>query len=206
MVVDQEEVLRLDIEMLELVLRVHQVEGFASLLHVAQQLFAGNARQAKRTALAEPVPEVAVGQLHDDEELAVDDVEAFERKNVGMAYGFDAGQGFEFLLGAVPILVSCLKIAVDELDRLVEAAGSLGLPNFAKAAPTQPLNEPVTGDGFGVAFNPHRHRPRPGGTWEGKSRGSRRAGTACAALSRRAGTLKPSFLQCESQTNLVVHA
>src|SRR5207244_10468509 len=107
---------------------------------------------------------------------------------------------------AVPIRVSCLQIVLDGLDRLVGAAGSLGLPNLGKGGPTQPLNEPVTGDGFGVAFNPHRHRPRPGGTWEGKSRGSRRAGTACAALSRRAGTLKPSFLQCESQTNHVVHA
>src|SRR5207302_1201529 len=136
----QEEVLRLDIEMLELVLRVHQVEGLGSLLHVAQQLVAGNAGQAKGTTLAEPVPEIAVGQLHDDEELPVDDVEAFERKDVGMAYGLDAGERFEFLLGAVPVLVGCLEIAVDELDRLVEAAGGLGLPNFAKAAPTQPLN------------------------------------------------------------------
>src|SRR5438132_14038408 len=87
-----------------------------------------------------------------------------------MANGLDAGQSFELLLGAVPILVGCLEIAVDELDRLVEAPGSLSLPNFAKAAPTQPFNTPVTGDGFGVAFNPHRHRPRPGGTMYGTTR------------------------------------
>ena len=43
--------------------------------------------------LAEAVPEVAVGQLHDDQELAVDDVVAFEGEDVGVADGLDALRG-----------------------------------------------------------------------------------------------------------------
>ena len=101
-VVDQEQVLRLDVEVLQLVLRVHQVQGLGRLLHVAEQLLARDAGQALGPALAEAVPEVAVGQLHDDDQLAVDDVEAFQRQDVGMADGLDAAEGLEFLLGPEP--------------------------------------------------------------------------------------------------------
>ena len=43
-------------------------------------------------ALLEAIPEGAVGQLHDDEQLTVDDVVAFQRQDVGMANGFDAAE------------------------------------------------------------------------------------------------------------------
>ena len=75
---DQEQVLRLDVEMLNLVLVVHQVQCFGRFVHVAEQFVARDARLALAAALAEAVPEVAVGQLHHDDELAIDDVESFE--------------------------------------------------------------------------------------------------------------------------------
>ena len=98
-VVDQEQVLRLDVEVLQLVLDVHQVERLGRLLHVAEQLVARDARQSLAAALLEAVPEVAVGQLHDDDQLAVDDVEAFQRQDEGMADRLDAVEGLELLLG-----------------------------------------------------------------------------------------------------------
>ena len=54
-------------------------------------------------ALLEAVPQVAVGQLHDDDELAVDDVVAFERQDVGVADRLDAAERLEFLLGAASV-------------------------------------------------------------------------------------------------------
>ena len=45
-VVNQENVLRFDVEVLKAILVVHQVEGFGALLHDAKQLRAGNALQS----------------------------------------------------------------------------------------------------------------------------------------------------------------
>ena len=56
-------------------------------------------------ALAEAVPEVAVGQLHDDHEPAVDDVVAVEGEEVRVADRLDALEGLEFLLGVADEVV-----------------------------------------------------------------------------------------------------
>ena len=70
-----------------------------------------------------------------------------------MADGLDAAQGFEFLLGATAVgAVGGLQVAVDELDGLEQAAGGLGLPDFAEAAAAQALDQPVAGDGLGSSF------------------------------------------------------
>ena len=84
-VVDEEQVLRLDVEVLQLVLGVHQVEHLGGLVHVAEQFVARDARHAAGRGIAEAVPEVAVGQLHDDQQPAFDDVVAFEGEQVGVA-------------------------------------------------------------------------------------------------------------------------
>jgi hypothetical protein len=155
--VDEEEVLRLDVQVLQLVLLVHQVEGLGGLLHVAEELVAGDAGHAAGAALLVAVPEVVVGQLHDDDEQAVDDVVAFQREDVGVADGLDAREGLELLLGAVAVVAGGAEVAEDELDGLVQAAGGLALPDLAKAAAADPLQEAVAGDRFGVVFDPHRH-------------------------------------------------
>ena len=129
--------------------------------HVAEQLVARDAGQALRAALLEAVPEVAVGQLHDDDELAVDDVEAFEREDERMADGLDALEGLEFLLGALAVLAGGVEVAVDELDGLEQAAGGLGFPDFAEAAAAQPLDQPVAGDRFGLGFDANGHTMNP---------------------------------------------
>src|SRR5262249_15198264 len=155
--VDQEEVLRLDVEVLELVLRVHQVERLGGLGHVAEQFLARDADLALGAALLEAVPEVLVGQLHDDHELAVDDVEAFQGQDVGVADRLDAAEGLQLLFGPLALFAEVLEVAVDELDGLEQAAGGFGLPDLAKAAAAQALEEPVAGDGLSQSFDPQRH-------------------------------------------------
>ena len=54
--------------------------------------------QPLRAAFAEPIPQALVRQLHDDHQLAVDDVIALQRQNVGMPDRLDSVEGFEFLL------------------------------------------------------------------------------------------------------------
>ena len=106
-------------------------------------------------AFFEAVPEVAVGQLHDDDELAVDNVVAFQRQDIGVANRFDAAEGFVFLGGAVVVVLvgggdvagpgrdagAALggQFAEYELDGLVEAAGGLALPDLAETAAAQAL-------------------------------------------------------------------
>ena len=75
-VADQEQVARLDVEVLQVVLLVHVVERFGRVAEVAQQVVARNADQAGRLALLEQVVQALVGQLHDDDQLAVDDLDA----------------------------------------------------------------------------------------------------------------------------------
>ena len=50
-------------------------------------------------AFLEAVPEIAVGQLHDDEQLAFDDIVPFQREDVRMANRLDAVERLELLLG-----------------------------------------------------------------------------------------------------------
>src|SRR5579871_429869 len=74
-----------------------------------------------------------------------------------MADALDAAEGFELLFGTHPILIGGLQIAEDEFDGLGQATGGNGLPYFAKAASSQPLDELVTRNRFGLTFNPDGH-------------------------------------------------
>src|SRR5208283_1793923 len=94
---------------------------------------------------------------HDDEELAVDDVVAFERENIGMADGLDPAKGLELLFGAHAFIAGGLQVSEDELDRLEEPAGRFDLPDLAEPASAQALAELVSGDGLGLALDPDRH-------------------------------------------------
>ncbi len=86
-------------------------------------------------ALAEPVPQVAVGQLHHDHQPAVDDVVAVQREQVRVADLLDPLERLEFLLGvADEVVVLTAQVAVDDLDGLEDAAGRFGPPDFAETA------------------------------------------------------------------------
>src|SRR5262249_36750120 len=65
--------------------------------------------------------------------------------------------GLEFLLGALGFPAGGIEFAVDELDRLEEPAGGLGLPDFAEAAAAEPFDQPITRNRLGVALDSDRH-------------------------------------------------
>ena len=156
-IVDKKQVLRLDVQVLELMLRIHQVEGFRGVVQVAVQFGARNSRQALRPAFAEAVPERAVGQFRHDDQLAVDDVETLDGENEGMADGDDAFEGLEFLAGTRAFFVGGFQIAVDEFDRLEHAARRFRLPHFAEAATTKALDEPVAWQWLGHTLDAYPH-------------------------------------------------
>ena len=60
-----------------------------------------------------------------------------------MADFLDAAEGLEFAAGALPV-----ETPIDELDRLDESAGRVGLPDFTVAAGADPLADRVSGDDF----------------------------------------------------------
>src|SRR5437762_1887858 len=147
--------------MLELVLIVHQVQRFGCFSQIAKQFVAGDARQALTAAFFEAIPKIAVGQLHDDDELAVDDVVPFKRKDVRVADGLDPAQCLELLLGAHTVFAGFLKIAKDKLDCLEETARRFRLPHLAESTATDPFDKSVASNRFGLRLDPDRHEYIP---------------------------------------------
>ena len=122
--------------------------GLGRLGDVIAEFVARNARQTLAAALLEAIPDGAVGQLHDDDQLAVDDVEAFQRQDIRVMDRLDAVEAFEFLLGR-PLSPAARQVAVDELDGLEQAARGFGAPDLAEAADAEGSRRRVAGDGFG---------------------------------------------------------
>src|SRR5439155_21882470 len=109
-----------------------------------------DAGEAGLVVLVEDVLEALVGQLHDDDQFAVDHLDALQRQEEGVADRLDQLQGAEFLLGGGGVAVEAVEVAENELDGLGQAAGGLALPDLAEAAAAQRLQEAVTGDRLGV--------------------------------------------------------
>ncbi len=151
-VADEEQVGRLDVEVLQAVPEVDEVEGFGGLAHVAEQLVAVDAALPGGPALGEEVGEVAVGQFHDEDEFAVEDFNAVDGQQKGVAHGLDELDGPEFEAGGVLGPGLDVGVALDELDGLEDAAGRLALPDFAEAAAAERFDEPVAGQGLGAGF------------------------------------------------------
>ena len=98
-------------------------------MQVGQQFVARDARQAGLAALVEYLLQARRGQLGDDDQVAVDQLDAFQREQEGMADLLDAVQGGQFAGGPLVVVA-----AVNDLDGLGESAGGVGLPDFAVAA------------------------------------------------------------------------
>ena len=99
---------------------------------------------ARLAALVELLLQARRGQLGDDDQVAVDPLDPFQREQEGMADLLDAVQRGQFAGG--PLVVAA---AVDDLDRLGHSARRVGLPDLAVAARAQPLADEVAGDRFG---------------------------------------------------------
>ena len=72
------------------------VQGVGRVVQVGQQLVAGNAGQAGLAALVEFLLQARRGQLGDDDQVAVDPLDAFQREQEGVADLLDAVQGGQF--------------------------------------------------------------------------------------------------------------
>src|SRR5687767_11432829 len=151
-IADEEQVARLDVEMLEVVLLIHVVQRFGGIAQVLEKIIARNADQTGCLVFHGKVVKRAVGELHDDDELAAGDLDAFHRADERMADFLDALECFKFLLGASGVNIERIEIAEDFLDGFEEPAGSFAFPDFAKAAATKGLDEPVPLDGLSFRF------------------------------------------------------
>ncbi len=141
-VADHEQVVRLDVEVLQAVFEVDDVERLGRLAEEADQLFARHAGRALPLVVEQHRLEVAVGQFHNQDQHAVDDFDALEGEEEGVADALDALDGLALLGGEAGAGVG---VAADELDGLIEAAGGLALPNLAEAAAAERLDQPVAG-------------------------------------------------------------
>ena len=117
-VVNQKNVLRLNVQVLQTVLIIHQIEGFSTFLHDAEKLGPGDARQTLSPTFFEAVPKIAIRQLHDNQELAVDNVITFQGEDVRMTDSLDAAEGLQLLFGPLAVRAGGLQVPVDKLNSL----------------------------------------------------------------------------------------
>jgi hypothetical protein len=151
---DQEQVVGLDVQVLQAVLEVHPVQRLGSLHQVAQQLGARDAFFPPGAVLRQHRLEAAVSQLHDDEQDAVDDLDAVHRQDERVTDRLDTLKRRKLLLRRA----AARGAAAHELDGLAEPSGGLALPDLAEAPLPQRLEQPVTRDRLGTTLARERNR------------------------------------------------
>ncbi len=160
-VAHQEQVARLDVQVLQMVLLVHEVKHFSRLAQITEQLLARNAGLARLLVSGQQLVQVLVGQLHDDDQRAVEALDAIHRKQEGMANGLDPLHGAQLLLRAGAVAGQVVHVAEHELDGLEQPPRRLAFPHFAEPAAAQRLDQPITGDRLGLCFLRDNHFSRP---------------------------------------------
>ena len=96
----QQQVLRLDVQVLERMLLVDVVQGIGRIVQIGQQFFARDARQARLAVLVEQLLHARGGQLGHDDQVAVDQLDPLQREDERVAHLLDAVQRAELLHGA----------------------------------------------------------------------------------------------------------
>ena len=137
-VADQKQVMRLDVEVLQAELEVDDVEGLGRLPQEAEQLLARHAGLALALVVEQDRLQVAIGQLHDEDQHPVEDLDPFQGEEEGVADALDALDGLAFLGGEA---AAGVRVAGDELDGLEQAAGGLALPDLAEAAAAEAFDQ-----------------------------------------------------------------
>src|SRR5205823_3156826 len=124
-----QQVFRFDIQVLQREILAHVIQRIGRVAQITQQFVARDANRARLLDLLETVLETHVGQLGDDDELALYDLESFQGEQEGVANLLDSVERLE--LPSRPLVV---EVSVYELDRLGQAAGRLNAPDFSIAA------------------------------------------------------------------------
>ena len=150
---DQQEVLRLDVAVLDAdpvlplgrwVPRLVQVvDPLRGVHQVLDRLGDGDPRVPLRDRFVEPVHQGPLGQLHRQDEIAVNLPGPEHRQQMGMTDVSDDAQGALLDRPGLPG-------QEDELQRHLEPARPARLPDFPEGAPAQPLDEPVARHGLRV--------------------------------------------------------
>ena len=138
------------VQVLQVELEVHQVENLGGFFQVAEKFLARQTRFAAAAVFFPELVQVLVGQLGNDDQLALDALDAVDGEEKGMADGLDVLDGSQLFFGVNAADLQAVEGAVDELDRFVDAAGGLALPDLAEAAASQGRQKSITAQGFRV--------------------------------------------------------
>src|SRR5258707_15270675 len=95
-------------------LEVHQVESLGGVAQVSQKFGARYAGESQSLTFNQAVFEVLIRQLHDDDQFTVDDLDALNREDKGMANHLDPIHGAQFLLGLSSLIANAVEVAIDE--------------------------------------------------------------------------------------------
>jgi hypothetical protein len=152
-----EQVARLHVQVLQVVLLDQVVETDGGVVEEPDEHVARDARAPGRLVLFEHLVQVAVGQLHHDDEFAAHVLNLLDGHHERVPHLLDAVERFEFLNGARVVAVERVQVPVHELDGLVDAAGRDALPHFAEPAGADRFDQPVAGERFGVGFSEPVH-------------------------------------------------
>jgi hypothetical protein len=161
-VADQEQVLRLDVEVRQLVFAIENIQRLGHIVEVRQQLVARDARVAARLPTIPDRVQVLFGQLHDDEEIVADQFDAVGCQNQGMTNVLDAVERQRLQVPGGRLGSRAAKVVEDELEGFVSADGGRALPDLSKPAAAEALDQPVTRKGFGVGLTGRAEPARPG--------------------------------------------
>ncbi len=151
-VADQKEITRLDIQMLQVELQVHEVQDLGGLAQVGKQIGPRHALLPLAAKLLQELVQIVVGQLGDDDQLAADAFNPVHREQKRVADGFDMLDRAKFFLGADTIVAEAIKVPINKLDGLENAARGLAFPDFAKASRAKRFEESIPANRFRVGF------------------------------------------------------
>jgi hypothetical protein len=82
----------------------------------------------------EYIRQALIRQFHDDDQFAIDRLDAIHRQEKRMAERLDALNRVQFLNGRCRVAVLKIAFIRDEFDGFIQPAGRFALPDFAEAA------------------------------------------------------------------------
>ena len=115
---DNQQILRLDVQVLERIAFAHVVQGVGRIAEIDQQFFSWDAGVRGRAAGGETIFQARVGQLGDNHKLAVHDLDPLQGKQEGVTHLLDPLESLQLAGG--PVIV---QTPVDELDGFAQSAG-----------------------------------------------------------------------------------
>ena len=147
-IANEEQVARLNVKMLQLVIEVHEIERFGDLTHVSEESFARDSLVPVGPLLLKQVMQIPICQFHYDYQLPLHPFDSLHGEQKGMANRLDPLDSVQLFFGGNRAGVERISVAVDKFYGFEKTARSFALPHFAETTPAQWLEQAVSGDGF----------------------------------------------------------